>query len=203
MPVFVLALALATALAQDAPSLIREGEQVLLVDLPAVLGERAVAEQLQSGLTTSLVFRVTGPRTAGDRAEGGARVEIRFEPWDQVYHVGVLTLGDGSRREVLPSSEALAAWWRQLRLPVLRAAGGGQARVRLDVVPFSAAEQRDAQRWFARTLEHAGEPGAESIGEEAGSVARLFNLLLATSIQRRTLATYRWSAPLAAAGGAG
>ena len=86
----------------------------------------------------------------GGRARGGARIDIRYELWDEVWLVTRADTSGRTQRARFASFEQLEAWWRDLRLEVLPpAASPGPAEVRLRVIPFSQSEQLDAQRWFS------------------------------------------------------
>ena len=105
--------------------------------------------------------------------------------------------------------DELQAWWRDLRLVILDAASlaeGPAPRLRItaDVVPFSHSERRDTQRWFSESIDRARRSGARSGTGEVGrsgekrteTLSRTFDLLLATSIRRRALASYTWTLTL-------
>ena len=176
--------------------------------LPQVLDDDEVREHLDTGLTTSFVLRLTWRSTSGTKMEGGARAQVRYELWDELYEVAVLD-GTGQLRSTrLDSFDALQSWWKEQRIALLEtdrsltsslrgARGADAARVTLDVVPFSQAEQRDAQRWFSESLEKSArsntEEVARSVDEEPEKLSRVLGLLMATSIQRRALVTYRWN----------
>ena len=173
-----------------------------LTTVPDVLSEVAVREHLGSGLTTTFIFRLSTRDGRGEKVSGGAQVQIRYELWDEVFEVAVVGLDGRLERARLDSFEALVDWWRDLRPVVLdgqRTQLGGTAvvRVLLEVVPFSRSEQRDAQRWFSDSLEKQGrssaEQVAESVDDQPEQLSRAINLLLATSIQRRALATFQWN----------
>jgi len=58
------------------------GSRLVLTGLPPILADEEVKEHLTTGLTTTLQFRVGGNKLAG-----GARVEIRYDLWDEVFLV--------------------------------------------------------------------------------------------------------------------
>lgn len=198
-----------TALAQ-APRLdvakATEGQEHWVVSrLPPILDDDEMRHQLDTGLTTSLVFRLTWRDRQGKKIEGGARAQIRYELWDELYEVAVLD-GEGRlQRAQLPTFEALEVWWAELRIVVLVTAPTAElrdprfrpsARLSVDVVPFSRAEQQDTQRWFSESLEKAGRGNTEEVArsvEEPEKLSRVLGLLMATSIQRRAILTHRWS----------
>lgn len=178
--------------AAGGPALERSAEGVALAHLPPLLRNGEVRRHLGTGLTTTLAFEVR--LTGGGRGRGGARIDIRYELWDEVWLVTRADTSGRTQRVRFPSFEQLETWWRDLRLDVLPArAPAGPAEVRLRVIPFSQSEQLDAQRWFSRSLaaERSDSAGAVSgvLEEPSGD---LFNLLLATSIGRPALLEYEW-----------
>ena len=203
----------ASALAAQGPALEFEpGGRLVLHSLPTILEDDDVSTHLTRGLTTTFLFRVE-PEGARARQKPrrlrGATIEIRYELWDEVFHVATGTLDGRVERRTLESFGELESWWRGLRLTV---AGGEpfragidpprpkMATVELDVVPFSQAEQRDTRRWFSETLDDASRSGTETLAETAekdpDTLERTFHLLMATSIQRRALVSYRWDVPI-------
>lgn len=196
--------AAAPAAAVAPPALVREGSLLAVRGLPALFARPEVGEHLTSGLTTSFSFRAAVRDARGGEAEGGALVEIRFEPWDEVFFVAWAGAGGTEERTTLDSREALDRWWRELRLPLADAVGlaaGDEWRVRLElaVIPFSSAEQRDTQTWVSRSLGTAREAGrpasgsdAAAAGTETPALSEVLDVLLATSIGRESLIRYDW-----------
>ena len=194
----LLLFALAGRLDAAAPVLERvSGAGIVLTQLPPVLRQKEVRHHLGTGLTTTLAFEVRA-----DRTRGGARIDIRYELWDEVWLVTRADTSGRTQRARFPSFEQLETWWRDLRLEVLPARSSAsqahQAEVRLRIIPFSQSEQLDAQRWFSRSL--AAEPPNGSAGAAdavSGVLAEpsgdLFNLLLATSIGRPALLEFEWN----------
>jgi hypothetical protein len=170
------------------------GEGIVLTQLPPVLRQKEIRHHLGTGLTTTLAFEVRA-----DRTRGGARVDIRYELWDEVWLVTRADTSGRTQRARFPSFDQLEAWWRDLRLDVLPArASAGEAEVRLRIIPFSQSEQLDAQRWFSRSLATEPSPGsAEAVsGVLSEPSGDLFNLLLATSIGRPALIEFEWNVSL-------
>jgi len=171
-------------------------DRTLLVSaLPDVLSRPEVRPHLTTGLTTSFIVTISASASGGRRIRGAARVDLRWEPWDEKFYVAVVGADGKRQRETVPSLERLGAWWRGLELPVATAvpAGSWNVNVELSVIPFSQSEQRDAQRWFSSA------PGPE--GPEPAEVAKgesrlngVVDLLIATSIQRQSIFRYAWSA---------
>lgn len=196
--------ALASPLAAPAaePALARApGGGVALAALPPVLDRPAVREQLASGLTTTFVFELRPPGLLAQPV-GAARVDVRYELWDEVYLVAALGADGGRRQLRFDDLAALVAWWRRPGLAVAPAADGlpDRLRLRLRVLPFSAAEQRDAQAWLTETLADPAGGAAErtdDAAEEGGRpLDRLFRVLLATSIARGSLLEEEWEVAL-------
>lgn len=195
-------LLLLLAAAPDAPTLRRERGRLVLAAMPDLLSVPEVAAHLESGLTTSFLFQVTARDGGGGKVSGGGLVEIRYELWDEAYVV-VKRGSTGPPQQVrFESRRHLDGWWRRLELPLTAAGGldrGRSWRVRLElaVVPFSSAEQRDAQRWLSRSLDATGEGSAaatsEATEEPPLAFTDLLNLLMATSIQRPALTSYEWT----------
>ncbi len=175
---------------------------VVLSGLPPILAEEEVRRHLTTGLTTTLLFRLEPQWRV---APAGARIEVRYELWDEVFHVGVLTADGRSEQMVVPSFEELATWWQQVDLVVLnleaqRGTAERYVRLVLDVIPFSQAERDDTERWFSETIgataRSASEEAERSPEEREESLGRVLSVMIATSIQRRALTSYEWSLQL-------
>lgn len=190
------------AAGDQAVHLAHEAEEgVVLSGLPPILADDEVRAQLETGLTTTLLFHLE-PR---DRdAPTGARVEIRYELWDEVFHVAAVTADGRLERSVLASFEDLGEWWSRLKLVVVAPGtswrAGRRARVVLDVVPFSQAERDDTERWFSEVIAAAAGSGREEVDrspdDREESLGSVLSVLIATSIQRRALTTYQWAVQL-------
>ena len=165
---------------------------MLLVTLHAeLLDRRDVRKQLTSGLTTTFLVTVD----AASR-KGGARVEVRYEPWDEVYFVTARGIDAAAQKAQLANVEKLAEWWRNAALPVLpRASAVTAAQVTVEVLPFSIEEQKETQRWLSRSLGEAHRQGGIDESEVRGSAgtASVLDVLIGTSIQRRPLVRFRWN----------
>jgi hypothetical protein len=162
--------------------------------LPVLLSEAEVERHLDSGLTTSFVLQA---RPQGPARAGAARVDVRLELWDEVY---LLTVVDGEGRleqSRHDSKEALVEWWSQaeivLSMPQATASEspivGSKAKVSLAVVPFSQAELLDTQRWLTESIGQA--QGGAGAGR-GGGASRAVSVLIATSIQRRSVRSMTW-----------
>jgi len=193
----LLVLITAAAAAAAQPSLELEDGELVLSSLPPVLADAEVTRQLTTGLTATLAFRVEA-----NGVVGGARIEIRYELWDEVFHVTTVEIDGRPTSATLTSREALDEWWSGLQLAVLEAADSAPgaapntARVILEVVPFSHSEQLDTRRWFEESVQRAEQDKNEGISRSAEggdeSLGRVFSVLIATSIRRRAVTSYRW-----------
>ncbi len=174
-------------------------ERALAVSaLPPVLARPEVRPHLSTGLTTTLFVEVRATDGEGHRARGGARVEVRYELWDEVFLVNAMGIDGRPHRESLPSFERLLGWWQSLALPILAAdplsaRGPWKLDVRLSVIPFSQSEQRDTQRWLTESIERRAEtpPGGNAAARPEPLTGAL-DALIATSIQRQRLVGYDW-----------
>lgn len=172
-----------------------------LTALPPILTDEAVKTSLASGLTSTFVVQARCRDRHGARLTGGARVEVRYELWDEVFQAASLGIDGRVERRTLTSFEELTSWWRSLRLAIFapppEVADTAKVRLTIDVLPFSNAERDDAQSWFSDSLDDAGASSSEALERTADDppdrLARIFHLLMATSIQRRALTTYRFT----------
>ncbi len=189
----------AAARAAPPPSVTVDAEQRLVVGrLAAILAEDAVSRQLQSGLTTTFVFRAE----VGGQALGGARIDVRYDLWDEVFEVVAVGADGRGERAMLAGRAALEAWWSGLELVVAEQTSSGTLVPRelvlaLEVVPFSASEQDDAQRWFVRSFGDRATgvgPQVTDPAERRGdSLEKVLGVLMATSIRSSALYSARWA----------
>jgi hypothetical protein len=167
--------------------------------LPDLLSRPEVKPHLLTGLTTTLAVSVTATDPAGRKVRGGGRIDVRYELWEEVFLVTVIGADHKVRPETLPSFERLTAWWRALELPVaasgpLGRGGPWKTQVRVSLVPFSEAEQEDAQRWLSSSVAQSGaEQTSEAAKESPERLGTVLDLLVATSIRRRPLVSYDWT----------
>jgi hypothetical protein len=188
--------------AGEPPELVLKRGSLSLRRLPAVLAESRTARHLETGLTTGFVFTVDAGRIEDRPVKGEAQVRIRYDLWDERF---VIERWDGrsdSPAGAKLTRAELAPWWRALTLVLhpartdLRAAPV-RAKVELLVLPFSQAEQRDAQDWLLRSFRSSGPSGAEPAGAgqatSAGPLRAFYGAILAASIGQRSLITYSWT----------
>lgn len=175
------------------------GRRLVLTGLPPILADDGVKELLTSGLTTSVYFR------PGGKLAGGARVDVRYDPWDEVFHLAVTGFGEREQRRQAASFAELLTWWQELWLMLadsdrLEKPWPERLKVTADVVPFSQSEEGDARRWFSDTIHDRARSGTEDVGrsgeKRTDALTQTFNLLLATSIRRRAVVSYTWTLTL-------
>ena len=218
----LLAVSLATATGVAAAEEIgidwREGA-LLLTELPDVLSAEEVREHLESGLTSTLALRAV-VRRGGERFEAKGWIAVRYDLWDEVYRVATRGLF-GDRQWELASYPALVRWWRSpgIRLPTqappdedpetaLAESGGAgsgkewQGRIEEGLNPFSRARERHPPHWVSASLRppERGPPHSVSESPDEGPepLSNVLNLLLATAVRRRPVASWRWSATVPA-----
>lgn len=163
------------------------------VTFPAsVLHDPEVRQQLKSGLTTtfSAIAKSEGIQT-------GARIEIRYDLWDEKYVVRRIDFDGSSARLSLPSVDDLEKWWSSTPVRLLKTAPKPRrVDVELRVLPFSPAESRDAREWLARSggvTERRSSTAPESRLPSVGVI----DALIGTSLDAKPLISFRWRVELA------
>jgi len=166
-------LILALALAAGQPSFTAQGGGVVAIVLPAeLLADRDVQRQLGSGLTTTFLV-VARQREGG--ARGAARIEIRFDPWDEVWFVRRIGIDAKEERQRITTRESLEKWWSAPTAIFTGTANRVALNVTLTVLPFSAAEADDARRWIV-----------------AGGGSPLVAALIGTTFDAKPIRSWRW-----------
>jgi hypothetical protein len=183
----VCSLLLAAALRAQQPQLgfaVQPGG-VVAATLPlSILQDASVRKQLRSGLTTTFLFVA---RQRDTRILSGARIEIRYDLWDEVWIVQKIEHDRKSERQRLTSLDALEKWWRTPLRMMATKASHVALQIDLSVLPFSAAEEADARQWITKS---------GGVGTSSGS-AGLVDALIGTTISARPLTSYRWNVELA------
>lgn len=175
----LIALAL-SARAQQRPGFtVQSG--VVAAALPlSVLQDKTVKKQLGSGLTTTFLLIV---RQRG--VVSGARIEVRYDLWDEVWIVRRVEFDGKIDRQRIASADALEKWWLT---PVrLFASNADRVVLQLDlnVLPFSAAEEDDARQWITK-----------SGGVGTGTGGGLVDALIGTTISAKPITSFRWNVDL-------
>lgn len=158
---------------------------VVAATLPlSILQDESVRKQLRSGLTTTFLLVA---RQRDTRAVSGARIEVRYDLWDEVWIAQKVEFDRKSERQRLASLDALEKWWRTPLRVLATKAARVPLQVDLSVLPFSAAEEEDARQWITKS----GGVGAGDAG------AGLVDALIGTTLSAKPLASYRWNVELA------
>lgn len=158
---------------------------VVAATLPlSILQDASVRKQLRSGLTTTFLLVA---RQRDTRIVTGARIEIRYDLWDEVWIAQKVELDRKSERQRLTSLDALEKWWRTPVRVLATSATRVPLQVDLSVLPFSAAEEEDARQWITKS----GGIGAGDTGATG-----LVDALIGTTLSAKPLASYRWNVDL-------
>ena len=67
--------------------------------------------------------------------------------------------------------------------------------VKTEVVPFSAAEEADAQRWLMRSMTEARNTRAPP-QREAGADTSILDVIIGNGVRRKPIRSWRWTVPL-------
>ncbi|HYC60789.1 MAG TPA: hypothetical protein VEK79_14600 [Thermoanaerobaculia bacterium] len=158
---------------------------VVAAALPvSILQDATVRKQLRSGLTTTFLIVA---RQRDTRAVTGARIEVRYDLWDEVWIAQKVELNRRGERQRLTSLDALEKWWRTPVRLLSTKASRVTVQVDLSVLPFSAAEEEDAREWISKS---------GGVGTEGGS-GGLVDALIGTTLSAKPLTSYRWNVELA------
>lgn len=156
---------------------------VVAAVLPAsILSDRDVRKQLNSGLTATFVVAARN-RVTNDLS--GARIEIRYDLWDEVWLVRKIEFDRKQEQQRITSFDALEKWWKTPLRLLATASPRVPLQVDLTVLPFSAAEREDARQWISK-----------SGGVAAGGGTGLVDALIGTTISAKPIMSYRWSVEL-------
>jgi hypothetical protein len=162
---------------------VQPGGVVAAVMPPSILASSGIQKRLGSGLTTTFLLtarnRFTGTAT-------GARVEIRYDLWDEVWLVRRIEFDRKSDQQRIVSRDALEKWWRTPIRIVSTNAARLPLQLDLDVLPFSAAEREDARQWMSKS----GGVGTASGGRG------IVDALIGTTIAAKPILSYRWNLEL-------
>jgi hypothetical protein len=162
--------ATATFAAEKRPVVTFNGERVLASLPDTILKDARVRARLESALTTTFILRTS--------FGGASRIEIRYDLWDEVYRVR----RDRAAQQEIAKAQ-LETWW-QTPIDVGR---GGERRavdIELIVLPFSAAEEKDARQWLSKSG-GAGTPPADP--------SSIVDVLIGTTLTARPVVSFRWS----------
>jgi hypothetical protein len=183
--VFLAFAAAGLAHGQDRPTFAVRPGGVVAATLPAsILADSDVRKRLGSGLTTTFLV------TARNRATGavsGARLEVRYDLWDEVWLVRKVEFDRKSDEQRITSRDALDKWWRTPVRILATAAERVPLQIDLDVLPFSAAEREDARQWMSKS---------GGVGTASGG-GGIVDALIGTTLAAKPIISYRWNMELA------
>jgi hypothetical protein len=176
----VLSLLLSTvALGQPGPTVLRSGDRVLVALPDSVLKQRVVRARLDSALTTTFILK---SRIRGQTGESVARIEVRYDLWDEVYRVRRAAI-----QQVVKPQE-MDPWWRTPIDTGLKAGNRATIEMELIVLPFSATEESDAREWLSKSGAARDSSSADSNG--------VISVLIGTTLSARPVLSYRWTAEI-------
>jgi hypothetical protein len=164
-----------------------------------VLRDGEVRRKLDSGLTNAFLISADGVSPSGKRVDGSARIEVRYELWDEHYLITTTDAGGRMEHRTIDTFAHLEQWWShqpfQITGALLPEGVPAHLRVRLKVLPYSPRELDDAQRWLANQAgERPSEPGATE--QRGSSQSNLLSVIVGTSMERRPILDYRWNVPV-------
>lgn len=184
---FVLAILLPVVAlaAEKGPTFVAQQGRVVAAVLPAaLLSDREVQRQIGSGLTTTFVL--AAKQRDADR-RGGARIEIRFDLWDEVWIVRRIEFDGKEDRQRIASREALEKWWSAPVRIFTATAQRVALNVTLSALPFSAAEGEDAREWISKSGGVAATEGGSP----------LMAALIGTTLSAKPIRAWRWQTEIA------
>ncbi|HJQ36804.1 MAG TPA: hypothetical protein VKB93_06680 [Thermoanaerobaculia bacterium] len=166
--------------AEKAPTFVAMPGRVVAAVLPAaLLSDREVQRQIGSGLTTTFVL--AAKQRDADR-RGGARIEIRFDLWDEVWLVRRIEFDGKEDRQRIASRDALEKWWSAPVRLFTAATQRVALNVTLSALPFSAAEGEDARDWISKSGGVAATEGGSP----------LMAALIGTTLSAKPIRSWRW-----------
>lgn len=178
----LLAILVATAaLAEHRPTLFLDRDRVLVALPDSILKEAEVRKRLASALTTTFLLKA---RVRGATEQGAARLEIRYDLWNEDYQVRRVEANGHATAQTVAAAQ-LQAWWRTPVFLTTVSAPRSTIDLELIVLPFSAAEEQDARQWLSKSG-GAGRPDTPADG--------IVDALIGTTLNARPIVSYRWSA---------
>ena len=183
LALFMLAVAVARADPPPPSFTVQPGGVIAAAFSSSILDQTDVRRQLGSGLTTTFLL-VARDRRAD--AVSGARVEVRYDLWDEVWIVRRIEFDRRVEHQRIASREELEKWWRTPARLLATPASHASLQIDLTVLPFSAAESDDARQWISKS---------GGVGTAAGG-SGFVDALIGTTIAARPIVSYRWNVEL-------
>lgn len=176
----------------------------------AVWDDADLRRRLFSGLTTTIELETELPHRKPEARVAYALVEIRYDVWEEQLLVRTFEPGGSISQVTLKDLAALRVWLQEhpLVLYLLDEQHLNRtltAKVRCRIIPFSKLEQEQTMAWFANLgeVQANGEAVAASRGRSGQGPETdrggndFFRVLMTTSIERRSVVSYRWRWSLA------
>lgn len=182
------------------PQLLQEEGRLRMALSRDVLEASELQRRLHSGLTTSLEF-VTQVRVGDNTESYFSLLEIRYEIWEEELIVRRIEADERGRSATFKTMEELEAWMEDEPMVVgfHPENAEGSVRVQCRILPFSQSEGLETREWFSKVLSvpSAGQRGQKDRSRkrnlrEGESSSGIFDVLMTTSIQRRSVRTYKW-----------
>lgn len=175
------------AMGAGQPELKIEESGLLRIGLPAELfNQPETRRQLASGLTTTLLIEAEINTSKRDTVTGRARLDIRYEPWDEVFYIHIWHGHDRMEQLTQKDLPSLLAWLSTPRIGLcqldLSDHTARSLNITLDLVPFSQREQHKAQQWFSKTVNN----------QNPRDIGRMLDVVFAASIKRKATSSHRW-----------
>ena len=171
----------------------------LTVSLPAdILRGREMQRQITGGLTTAFVTTIDDRSRSGSHLRGAVRIEIRYELWDENFLVVAIDMTGQKQTHTFETLDKLVAWWvsSQLRIADVEAADApASIHLKTEVVPFSAAEEADAQRWLMHSISATGAQQSQQSHADAPGNG-ILDMIIGTGVHRKPLQSWRWVVPV-------
>lgn len=188
-----LSVATAAAAAEPPPRVACNARGLCSVSRLPALSDPETQGHLKSGLTSTLALTVSMRSADGKSEIPAGRVDVRFEPWDEIFHVLLVPAVGPTQARQLGSLAELQAFWRGLDLAFQRPGPrAASARVELSVIPFSEDEEADARRWYAEAVRGKDVSG-ERTSQRATRLGEVLDTLTLTSIKREGVLSFSWS----------
>ena len=180
---------------QNEPVLTLKNQYAVLALDSSFLNDPVILKNLSSGLTTTLEIQVEASSREGQFMQGGAKVFIRYELWDEVFLIEFIDIKGVQCRESVKDLAALHHWIQNKKHDVI-VMDSTQGRpvsmfVTLRVLPFSQNEQTDAKKWMSRTIS-----AQQSKAGSNQSSKQVMDLIIGTSVKRPTLLEFSWEIPV-------
>ena len=164
---------------RSTPTAVLIDKRVMLTLPETILRDSRVRSRLDSALTTTFILKT--------KSVAVARIEIRYDLWDEVYRVKRIEAANRVAEQQIAGLQRLEQWWRT---PIDAGPLDDERRaieIELIVLPFSAAEEKDARQWLSKSGGAGGPADARTV----------VDVLIGTTLSARPIVSYRWSVEIA------